>query len=659
MSKWLAFLNGVIVGPFTQDKIENMFHNGEISATDKISREGELFWKTISDFPELQHLVIQQDNYFTAADPAPPAEPHGGKKNLSTLYFGKKDANSNTPAVAIEQSLNGSEVHFRCPYCRQKYMLDAEEFNGQSVDCPGCSKAFILQKEFEQDMPVMEDFPESPVAQESFPAVENVDFTEDIPEGDITCPHCWKTFSKENICYISTHPDLIGDSIVGEFEQKRFVPTVYHSSGLPLDAKGMPCTDIACPHCHLRIPASIVDLSSLYVSIAGAPSSGKSYFLTSLVHTLRSTMPVNNFSFYDVDPIINSVLNDYEEKLFMAIDSDSVTLLPKTQQTGTEYSNRIVKNNMALDLPKPFIFRLQSISASSNGEMTDRNLIFYDNAGEHFQPGADTINNPATIHLAHSDSIVFIFDPVNDANMRKECDKRDPQLENTTKVNDQTTLFAEMVNRIRRHGNFNINESCDIPLIIAVNKYDTWKQKLPKDVENISFFCENQEDFTTELNMNAILDVSFALRELMQSAAPALVAQAEAFFKRVFFIPVSSFGCLACKDSMGNIGIIPSKIKPILVDLPVSLLLGEKGIMPCNNTKPSVSASPLVCKIIDNQIVFKHPVSGRRVSLPPMYSEAVLEIGGKIYKMPHLAENTAAANEVFSPSGGSKSSVWE
>ena len=82
MSKWLAFLNGVIVGPFTQDKIKNMFHNGEISAIDKISREGELFWKTIGDFPELQHLVMQQNNYFTAAERQ--------KKSQYTLFRQKR-----------------------------------------------------------------------------------------------------------------------------------------------------------------------------------------------------------------------------------------------------------------------------------------------------------------------------------------------------------------------------------------------------------------------------------------------------------------------------------------------------------------------------------------------------------------------------------------
>ena len=647
MSKWLAFINGIIVGPFEQEQVVKMFKDGSLNVNDKISREGELFWKTVFEFPEFKSLEVSQDSVVsvTAADQT------RVKKNLRTCFFNKK-AEDSLPTIpnAANQRLKNNEIHFTCPHCQRKYLLDLQDFKGQKVDCPSCNKQFTLYA----DSNLMPQYKAPEPA--AFPAINEVDFSEEVPDGDINCPHCWKSFSKESVCYISTHPDLLGDNIAGEFEQKRFVPTVYHSNGLPLDAKGMPCTDMACPHCHLRLPASIVDLSSFYVSIAGAPASGKSYFLTSLVHNLRRNLPENNFSFYDVDPIINSVLNNYEDTLFMAVNSEKVVSLPKTQQIGSDFSNQIFKNNIAFELPKPFIFRLQSTNPSQRQNSVNRNIVFYDNAGEHFQPGADSIANPATIHLAHSDGIIFLFDPIGDANMRKGCDKCDPQLENT-KVSDQTTLFAEMVNRIRRHGNMTSGETSDIPLIIAVGKYDTWKHKLPKEVEKMSFFSENSEDFTPELNMNAVMDVSFALRELMQEAAPALVAQSEAFFRKVIFVPVSSFGCPACKGEDGSIGIIPSKLNPVLVDLPVKLLLAEKGLIPKKAPERSGMNSNLVCKIIDSHIVFKHPVNDKRVCLPAIYADCEIEINGTKYRLPHVssAGNTAGAEKTTER----KVSVWE
>lgn len=651
MNKYLAFINGIIVGPFEKKQVVKMFKNGDLNVNDKISREGELFWKTVFEFPEFKDLEVSEDSVapVTGIDYQTRA-----KKNLQTCFFNKKkEPVSPQYPNAANQRLQNNEIHFCCPHCERKYLLDYTDFKGQIVDCPTCNEKFVLNatvnmvQNLTTNAEIMNNI-------NNFPAVNDVDFSEEVPDGDINCPHCWKSFSKENVCYISTHPDLLGDNIAGEFEQKRFVPTVYHSNGLPLDAKGMPCTDMACPHCHLRIPASIVDLTSFYISIAGAPASGKSYFLTSLIHSLRKKLPDNDFSFYDVDPIINSVLNNYEDTLFMAVDSEAVVSLPKTQQIGSDFSNQIFKNNISFELPKPFIFRLQSSNPMRKSAI-NTNIVFYDNAGEHFQPGADSIANPATVHLAHSDGIIFLFDPISDANMRKECDKSDPQLENT-KVSDQTTLFAEMVNRIRRHGNLTSGEMSNIPLIIAVGKYDTWQHKLPKDIQNINFFTENTEDFSLELDMNTVMDVSFAMRDLMQDSAPALVAQAEAFFEKVIFVPVSSFGCPACKNSDGAIGIIPSKLNPVLVDLPVNLLLAEKGLIPTKNPAKSGMISNLVCKVIDNHIVFKHPVNGKRVCLPANYADVELEINGIHYQLPHISNSK---NTERNTSSSRKSSVWE
>ena len=156
--------------------------------------------------------------------------------------------------------------------------------------------------------------------------------------------------------------------------------------------------------------------------------------------------------------------------------------------------------------------------------------------------------------------------------------------------------------------------------------------------------------------MNTVMDVSFAMRDLMQDSAPALVAQAEAFFEKVIFVPVSSFGCPACKNSDGAIGIIPSKLNPVLVDLPVNLLLAEKGLIPTKNPAKSGMISNLVCKVIDNHIVFKHPVNGKRVCLPANYADVELEINGIHYQLPHISNSK---NTERNTSSSRKSSVWE
>ena len=136
--------------------------------------------------------------------------------------------------------------------------------------------------------------------------------------GTIVCPHCWGKCSMETILFIAMHPELNGDALLGNDVQQRFLPKYYTSKGTALDAKGMECTDMACPYCHLKIPNAVIDLPSSVFSIVGAPASGKSYFLTSMIWELRKSLPKYfNFSIYDTDPSFNMVLNNYEKILFI------------------------------------------------------------------------------------------------------------------------------------------------------------------------------------------------------------------------------------------------------------------------------------------------------------------------------------------------------
>ena len=47
----------------------------------------------------------------------------------------------------------------------------------------------------------------------------------------LTCPNCWHTFHPEEVLFISRHPDLLGDSVLGSEEYRRFLPTRFALSG--------------------------------------------------------------------------------------------------------------------------------------------------------------------------------------------------------------------------------------------------------------------------------------------------------------------------------------------------------------------------------------------------------------------------------------------
>lgn len=620
MNEWFIHTGGIAVGPFSDRDMAAMIREGKVDRNMPIRLGRGGSWRPGGEYPEFfpPQILKQVDESVPVASPAAvPDEPVA------------------MPLAVMLDSRQPGEYRFACPGCNQRYS-GGRDFDGLTVTCVDCGTEFRVKLpppaaanaaagDF-SDRGERVEFPGKT------PAVEmvrsNMDFAPEIPAGDIICPHCWQSFGLESLLYISVHPALVGDPVLGEFEQKRFAPSVFNPLGQPLDARGMVATDMACPRCHLRLPSTLIDLRSFIVSIAGAPSSGKSYYLTVLVHLLRELLPERfGLSFIDVDPLLNATLESYERAIFMASDPGAVAMLPKTQQTGSEFSDPVLLSGVPTDLPKPFVFAM-----TGTDESRGRNLIFYDNAGEHFQPGADVTVNPATCHLACSNGIVFLFDPTNDATMRSVCDSEDPQVGEVVKISDQTMLLSEMVNRIRRHRNQTALEKCPIPLIVAVGKYDVWKKAFERS-EQLHQVCRDTPDGEGwALDVGYLCDISFSLRELMKRFVPGLVNAAEGFFESVYFLPVSSFGCFSRRTPSGGLGIVPAEMKPFWVEVPMLLLLALSGLIP---TAPDAGDGEKVTVRQDGRsFSFRHPVRGITERMPLNYLGSTLEIGGRRYTLP-------------------------
>ena len=79
--------------------------------------------------------------------------------------------------------------------------------------------------------------------------------------GEFTCPTCWLKFDRADVLSIAVHEDLRGDRKLGEDAMLRFVPTEFNSKGQAMDAMGLPTTDVACPHCHRKLPPGFMDVT--------------------------------------------------------------------------------------------------------------------------------------------------------------------------------------------------------------------------------------------------------------------------------------------------------------------------------------------------------------------------------------------------------------
>lgn len=384
--------------------------------------------------------------------------------------------------------------------------------------------------------------------------------------------------------WVATHPDLRGDEFLGEDALKRFLPSRFDADGFAIDAMGSRCTQIACPKCHLPIPRLLFELKPLFVSIIGAPSSGKSYFLASCIWQTRQRLRQFNVSFSDADPVANQILSGYEQKLFLTDQPDTLVAIPKTEEDGELYQSVNYGSHSEL-YARPFVFSLQPTKnhALIEGNKTpvnraSRALCLYDNAGEHFQAIAGSELSPATDHLALSEALMFVFDPLQHPRFRQTCAEfsQDPQLTSRKKNHRQDEILQEAAKRIRQKANLPQHQPIEKPLIVVVNKFDVWKNLL-KDFDPASLpIYPTTRQGVTGVNVTVLETVSNKVRALLNELAPEFVAATETFSDDVTFLPVSPQGCSPhFSDSSNLLGVKPGELNPVWAEVPLLLAIAK------------------------------------------------------------------------------------
>jgi hypothetical protein len=444
-----------------------------------------------------------------------------------------------------------------------QFAKDQQRHPQTLVQPAGLSKGFFLQD-------ALEVMAALKAAARTDPAAEALSSITEREPRLLTCPVCWLKFDLGEIMHLATHDSLRGDPVLGEDAPQRFLATRFNDRGQALDALGLPCTEIACPHCRRALPPGFTEMPHHIFSIVGDQSAGKSYYLSVLMKMLPISL-YDNFSvvFQDADPAGNALLNEMKHTLFGAQTPEGARLA-KTQLEGGMYV-RLPRYGRLVALPKPFVY-----SAASSLDPSHRcALIFYDNAGEHFQPGRDSAESPGAQHVASSAGIVFLFDPFNSPDFRREIsDREDPQLEKPA-FDQQGVILSEMKVRIAKLLNLELMQHIDTPMAVLIGKCDAWIHLLGSGLLRAPVTGGL-------LDLEALAFNSHQVRQLMKRICPQIVANAESISRRVLFFPVSSFGHAPVKLGPGDFVPDPRQLKPFEVEIPILWLLSciEPGLVP-------------------------------------------------------------------------------
>lgn len=404
----------------------------------------------------------------------------------------------------------------------------------------------------------------------------------------VVCPHCWNEFQPEDILAVAASPNLFYEDGrtfgTANDSQIRFLPTRFDIHGTPLDSEGFPCQYKACPRCLLRVPDILLSAKTSYVSIVGAPSSGKSYFLTSMTYKMRGTLPNNfKYSFIDSDPLMNERLREYESRQFESEDATAYTAIEKTQVTGSTYSSTMINGQM-FQFPQPYIFTMRPLPEHplyDTGNLAPNSVCFYDNAGESYLSGQESETSPVTRHLQNSDAILFLFDPMQDAKFRQACRaiSDDPQLqvENLRANLRQDEVFNEMVRRCRFLRHMSATEVADIPLIIVVTKFDIWAPLLGvKEIENPWHDLKGTN--LSVLDRKMVREMSNRVRDMLLKLIPHFPMAAGEFSRNITFVPTSATGCSPTKKG-DQLVFRPCDLAPIWTEVPLLVALQDFGIV--------------------------------------------------------------------------------
>ena len=332
--------------------------------------------------------------------------------------------------------------------------------------------------------------------------------------GQVQCPSCSHSFRPENIRFIAEHISLQGDRIAGPIEGLRFRSSRFDLDGNAIDMQGRVCTRVACPSCHIEMPRALLECPTCFISIVGAPGSGKSCLLGAASWSLRKNAGQYGCSWVDVEPRLNALLHGYESGLFGSGGAMRKPL--KTEVSGGDWYHQIKVGSRVDIMPKPMFFRIARQGGTSSV------IVMYDNAGEHFLPTAENAEPPQTRHLGQAQALVFVFDP--------------RMVHSSEKSQRQELILIETIARIRRFAGVGQNSKLGIPVIIALTKADLWAAKLGIDLTHPPIAASTIVD----LDRSKIEEISLIAQAFISRTFPELMQSLSAFVDTLYWVPCSS-----------------------------------------------------------------------------------------------------------------------
>lgn len=385
----------------------------------------------------------------------------------------------------------------------------------------------------------------------------------------VVCPYCYEIFAPREIMFrcngrlsrTGNRCPLAQDSVqVARFGQAKELPPAFRGDGRKQTADcphcGSETTYRICPVCHSLLPVHFGQVDSRLIAMAGARESGKTVYMTVLLHEIRNRVGARfGASIMGADDETRKRFEtDYEDLLYQGRH-----LFPSTQ-TAAARDGRV----------EPLVFRF---AASRGGLMAGPEhtlLSFFDTAGEDFATQESVDVN--TRYLVNSDGIVLILDPLQMAGARIMSASGIPLpgtgAQYETPVNILSRVTDILLTRAKGGAKARINK----PIAVVFSKLDALWHNLDRASP-----LRAHPPGGPRFDVSDCLDVHEEVRHLLQEWEGSQIDQIlHNHYRRYRYFGISALGQ---PPTLAN-DVAPSGIQPYRVADPFLWLLSEFGAVP-------------------------------------------------------------------------------
>ena len=389
----------------------------------------------------------------------------------------------------------------------------------------------------------------------------------------LACPYCYETFTARQILFRCHGRSSRGgepcklrrdELLERRWGDPRDVGPVFRPDGWAKGrANAAACPDCGgvtnyriCPLCHSQLPVQFGMVSSKMIGMAGAKDSGKTVYMTVLLHELRNRVGAEyNAAIMGADDdTLARFTQNYENVLY----ADSQMLLT-TLGAG--------QNDGRVD---PLVFRFTSTQDGLGGGKAEQRLMsFFDTAGEDFQSQDSVDVN--TRYLACAEGILLLLDPLQMTGARRLAAPGTPLPGTGPEYQSPEAILTRVTNLLlsqNKRGKSEIGK----PIAVVFTKIDTLWHTFDEHSP-----LRAAPPQSGRFNTADSLDVHEQIRHLLHSWEGSQIDQIlRQHYPRHRFFGVSALGGAPTPDQR----VAASGIQPYRVADPLLWLLSGFGAVP-------------------------------------------------------------------------------